>query len=146
METRIPVLVTSTAEPSRFNTYGTIDCGAEMMTKAWTTMDHRFAIRRMENTTRSKTDDEKTTKDNNDWNTDNTHDQPTKAATKPAVTQVLYGPHRPHTRLLQQLPVDILVIERGHLRKPLSCLDPSTWETMIETASPATRPALVIEM
>lgn len=42
IETRFP---TDDNSLSLFRTYGTIDCGAELLSKAWSKLEHRFAIR-----------------------------------------------------------------------------------------------------
>ena len=100
---------------SIFSSFGTIDCGLELMAQAWVSLEHSFSVRRKE--------DELPGVD--------------RAAT------IRFGPHRDHTKFLQGHPTDILVVGYGHLMRPLGPHVSQPVERMIAAATHP--PRVVIE-
>ena len=118
LEVDTPILHRDGLTSEVCQSFGTIDCGLELMTSAWSGLEHRFSIRR--------------NREDGELHTSDPH--------------ILLGPHRVHSRLLALHPVDLLVVDQGHLRKPVSCGSPSTWESLVVDAPSAARPLVVIEL
>jgi hypothetical protein len=111
--------VPTTSRTFMISSYGTIDGGYELMRMAWPKMLHKFAVRR------------------NDERVDGNLMGPPQ--------KVVYGHHRYPTRLLKITPVDLLIIERGYLKKPTKTYQREEWEHLIEHTVPDNRPMLVLE-
>ena len=95
-------VVTNDREQDFISTYGTIDCGLETMSGAWTTLQHVFSVGGHGSTAEACLNGGRFTPD-----------------------------------LLNQHPVDLLVVERGHffLAPKVKDLDkPSKWEMAIQRA------------
>jgi hypothetical protein len=102
--------------------FGCIDGGYELARLAWPKLEHRWSIRRP--------------KENVD----------TGLAAKPA--QVHYGHdghHRFPKKLLRAQPVDLLLVERGHIGHAPKGYSPDPWEELVESTPPGRRPKLIIE-
>lgn len=91
--------------------YGTIGCGYEAMTEAWTTLHHKFSI----------------------------------GAAYDSQASYAYPGNRAPASLLQDNPVDLLVIERSHIRKRLLITESATqmWEDLVIRAE--RRPKVIFE-
>jgi hypothetical protein len=99
--------------------YGSIDGGYELTRLAWPKLQHRFAIRRAQER------------------------RDGSVGTSPKT--ILFGHHRFSSKLLNQTPVDLLVVERGYLKKPTPTYQRAPWEDLIEHTRPENRPKLVVE-
>lgn len=87
------------------------------MTEAWTTASHKFAIQR---------------------------DNDVRAPTSPA-TRIIRGPSRYPLKLLSQNPVDLLVVERGHIQRSPRSPQVEEWEKLVAATPLAKRPTLIVE-
>jgi hypothetical protein len=97
------------------HSYGTIDCGLKLMCQAWQTMSHDFTV------------------------------DPVGEHTSTGTDPVRYtGPRFPLT-ILNDHPVDVLVIERGHIRKPRRMPTPERWESLITQTILTKRPSVIVE-
>ena len=85
-------------------TYGTIDAGLETMRVAWPSLTHVFAVRRL----------------NDFCSLDN------------EAVYVRTGPRCP-LNLLVRKPVDLLIVEQGHIHLPPTNLSESNWETLVKS-------------
>ena len=92
---------------SCISSYGCIDGGFELARLAWSKLEHRFSIRR---------DKEKIDQGLAD-----------------APGRVIFGHHRYPKKLLQELPVDLLIVERGHLFQPIKNYSPEPWEDLVRS-------------
>jgi hypothetical protein len=99
--------------------FGTIDCGYELMRVAWPKLQHQFAVRR-----KGESVD-------------------TDVADPPEKTVI--GHHRYPAKLLNQTPVDLLVIERGFLKHPTAGYIREPWEDLIHTTNQQARPKVILE-
>jgi hypothetical protein len=99
--------------------FGTIDCGYEMMRVAWPKLEHSFAVRRKGE------------------NVDSDIADPPRA--------VVIGHHRYPAKLLSQHPVDLLVVERGYLKHPTQGYQREPWEDLVRATDQAKRPKVVLE-
>ena len=115
LEAQVPLVPVEDMLSSVFLSFGTIDCGLELMSRAWKTMTHGFSVRR--------SGDELPT--------------PDRAA------HVLVGPHRVHDGLLIEHPVDLLVVGYSHLSRPLGPHDTQPVEKMVAPAP--RRPRVILE-
>jgi hypothetical protein len=97
-------------------TYGTIDAGLETMRLAWPVLEHRFAVRRPEDL----------------------------CITVEEETYHKIGPRYP-SNLLSRKPVDLLVVEQGHIQRPPSSAAEQNWEALIAATPISKRPRVVIE-
>lgn len=88
------------------------------MREAWPALDHVFSIR-------TKLDPHSTDIDTNG-------------------VKILPGP-RVRKNTLNENPIDLLVVERGYIRKPRPRPVPEEWETLVEATSEETCPRLVLE-
>ena len=105
------------SRPVGLSNYGTIDCGLETMTKAWTRLSQKFAVRRKDESTKQT-----------------------------GAERILYGQHRYPLTLLEQTPVHLLVVERGHIIKPSKVHQVERWEQMIDNTTTSKRPQIVVEI
>jgi hypothetical protein len=105
--------------PTEVSSYGTIDGGFELTRLAWPKIEHRFAVRRDQEQVDGS------------------------LGTPPP--RVIFGHHRFSANLLNTTPVDMLVVERGHLTQPTSSYSRESWEDLIKQTRPENRPKLVIE-
>jgi hypothetical protein len=101
-------------------TYGTIDCGLELMTHAWQTMQHVFSV---EHKCAPRT------------LSNNNKVEPTRHK----------GP-RYSMNLLNNTPVDVLVLERSHIRHTRKVPQPERWEALIDNTCLDQRPQVLIEV
>jgi hypothetical protein len=102
-------------------TYGTIDGGLELMQIAWARLRQIFAVRHQQ--------------------------QPVEeGGSDCGGVKVYLGSHRERPLLLTMHPVDLLVVERGHIRKPPQKYQPSQWATMVANTPRNKRPVVVVEM
>lgn len=97
-------------------TFGTVYCGLELMTTAWGTLDHVFLIRH----------------------------QPLPEVIARPTTKVYLGAHR-NWGVLRKHPVDILVVEQGHLRRAPRGYKASIWMNMVTEAPINQKPVVIIE-
>ena len=95
--------------------YGTICCGAETMRAAWPRLKHKFSIR-----------------------------PSVVHQYGPTPDVILQGPRVAHSTL-DQWPVDLLVVERGYIRKPRQGLHREEWEHLVSNTTPHQRPKVVVE-
>ena len=98
--------------------YGTLDCGAETMRAAWPRLRHVFSGR-----------------GNRAWH---------EAAEGPSPEVVLSGT-RPARGALHQHPVDLLVVERGHIRRPHRDPTVESWEKLVAHTEQSVWPKVVVE-
>lgn len=98
-------------------TYGTIDCGLELMREAWTNLQQVFTIR---------------------------HQRILELEEKSPGPRVYLGSHR-HPRLLTTHQIDVLVVERGHMRRAPNPHPKMTWLDMIADTPDQSRPVVVLE-
>lgn len=98
-------------------TYGTIDCGMESMSQAWTAAKHVFAVRRP--------------------------NDPRAPDASPVIEYA--GPSRYPKKLLGKHPVDLLVVERGHIQKALGKPTVEEWEHLVSSTEVPKRPTIVLE-
>ncbi len=110
--------VPTTSRTFMISSYGTIDGGYELMRMAWPKMLHKFVVRR------------------NDERVDGNLMGPPQ--------KVVYGHHRYPTRLFKITPVDLLIIERGYLKKPTKSYQREEWEHLIEHTVPDNRPTMLV--
>lgn len=96
--------------------YGTITCGAELMRTAWPRLKHVFSVRR-----------------------ENDVELPVDAS-----TEIRHGPRPSHT-LLQMLPVDLLVVERGFINRPRKTPVAELWEHLVSEAAESQKPKVILE-
>lgn len=101
------------------NSFGTIDCGFELGRAAWPKLRHVFAVRRLHSSP-----------------------SPDGVSFGPQPDVILPGP-RPPRGLLSTHPVDLLVVERGHLRSA-STLS-YWWLALVDNASVSIRPKAIVE-
>jgi hypothetical protein len=101
-------------------TFGTIDCGLELMRSSWKTLLHSFSVQ------------------------DPSLDPSAHLSAPPATTRVK-GPCFPF-RLLSTTPVDLLVVEQSFVETPPTSLDPTRWERMIQKTTVLSRPKVVLEV
>jgi hypothetical protein len=101
------------------SSYGCIDGGYELARLAWTKLEHRFSIRH-----------------NKEQVDQGLADEPGR---------ILFGHHRYPKKLLQDLPVDLLIVERGHLHQPIKTFSPEPWETLVKGTCMKNRPKVVLE-
>ena len=99
--------------PLLVSSYGCIDCGLELMRASWQRLTHVFSIRRQT--------------------------RPSDIG-GPEPLVVLPGPSYP-LNLLRRHPVDVLVVERGHVRKPG---DQDRTELLVDRTPPSQRPKLIL--
>jgi hypothetical protein len=104
---------------SIISSYGCIDGGFELSRLAWSKLKHRFSLRRKEE------------------NVDK------GLADKPS--RVIFGHNRYPKKLLNQLPVDLLVIERGNFTKPISGYKPEPWEDLVDSTRVCNKPKVILE-
>jgi hypothetical protein len=98
------------------NTYGTLNCGAETMRAVWPGLEHRFAVR---------CENEPDVLPNDD-------------------THGLHGP-RVRRDLLETHPVDMVVMERGHVLRSRKCPEPEEWELLVSSTPASDRPKVIVE-
>ena len=101
--------------------YGVITGGAELMRWAWPTLDQRFSVRHQRETV------------------------PAVSASDGS-PKIIIGNHRYKANLLQQYPVDLVVVERGAHTKPPTQLQREPWESLVEGTSLAHRPKVILEV
>ena len=106
LEAQVPLVPMEDMVSSIFGSFGTIDCGLELMSRAWRTMAHGFSIRRSGD----------------------------KLPAPDRASHVLVGPHRVHREVLTEHPVDLLVVGYGHLSRPLGPHDVQPVEAMVAIA------------
>lgn len=95
--------------------YGSIDCGLDLMEDAWHTLEHVFSVNQL-------------------------HLRKTQPSTR------LYEGPRFKLDLLERHQVDLLVIERGHVRRPHGLAHKEErWEQLIGRVAVHQRPKIVIE-
>ena len=104
---------------SCISSYGCIDGGYELARLAWSKLDHRFSVRR---------DNEKVDQGLAD-----------------APDKIVFGHHRYPKKLLQDLPVDLLFVERGHLSEPIKTFSLEPWEDLVYGTRPQDRPKVIVE-
>ncbi len=104
---------------SCISSYGCIDGGFELTRLAWSKLEHRFSIRR------------------------NKEQVDQGLAAEPG--RVLFGHHRYPKKLLQELPVGLLIVERGHLFQPIKTYSPEPWEDLVKATRPRSRPKVILE-
>jgi hypothetical protein len=104
---------------SCISSYGCIDGGFELARLAWSKLEHRFSVRR---------DKERVDQGLAD-----------------APGKVFFGHHRYPQKLLQKLPVDLLIVERGHLFQPIKNYSPEPWEDLVKSTRVRSRPKVILE-
>jgi hypothetical protein len=97
-------------------TYGTLDAGLETMRSAWPMLEHRFAIHRQEDVCIDVEEE----------------------------TYRRVGPRCP-SNLLTCRPVDLLIVERGHIRQPPNSFTTYEWESLVAVTPKDKRPRVIIE-
>ncbi len=100
--------------------FGTLDGGIETMRMAWATLEHKFAVRRRNETIGHL---EEGTSD----------------------AKVVPGPRRYPEHLLKNHPVGLLVVERGHIQRPEAVPKAEEWEKLVEGTALEHRPKIIIE-
>jgi hypothetical protein len=114
--TSLEVRDTSESRKPWVRNYGTIDAGLETMQLVWPDLQHRFAVRRPEDLCVT-------------------------------VDEELFsriGPRYP-ADLSNRKPVDLLIVEQGHLQLPPSSYAASDWETLLAGTAATKRPRVVVE-
>jgi hypothetical protein len=99
---------------------GVINGGLELVRLAWPSLQHVFSVRRNEVEL----------------------PPPLGSPTKP---RILQGVHRYPPNLLNQQPVDLLVVDQGSQYKPPTKWERTPWEVLVNATKPKRRPRLVIE-
>jgi hypothetical protein len=105
--------------PQWVRSYGTITCGLETMRQAWGQLDHVFSVTEHEDYLHSIQD-------------------------KGGECKVIRGTRCPKNTL-KKYPVDMLVVDRGHIRRPQRHHDAEFWETLVAECPTSSRPKLVVE-
>lgn len=95
-------------------TYGTIDCGLELMRDAWQRLAHVFSI------------------------------EQEHLIELDSMTKAYHGP-RFKLNILRKHPVNLLVVERGHLHRPDTMPKTERWEMLVANAEPSSRPIIILE-
>jgi hypothetical protein len=107
------------AEPWVRN-FGVIDGGLELMRLAWPSLKHVFSVRR------------------------NNVNLPSPAGVT-APPKIIQGVHRYPPNLLNQHPVDLLVVDQGSLYQPPVKYERTPWEVLLDTTHTKRQPRIVIE-
>jgi hypothetical protein len=97
-----------------FRSFGTIDCGLELMRDAWQRLAHVFSVEQ-EHTIAS------------------------------SLSVVQYSGPRYALTLLNKHPVEVLVVERGHIHRAHSEPIEERWEILVSRTKEQNRPCIVIE-
>ena len=100
-------------------TYGTVGCGLEAMREAWPGMDHVFSVR------------DGSGRDGGDL-------------LGPPAAHYYGGPRGPRSLLSRHL-VNLLVVERGHIRRPRLTDHVEEWEVLVKSAPVETQPKVVVK-
>jgi hypothetical protein len=98
-----------TSQSLEISSYGSIDCGYKLMHLAWPKLHHRFAVRRATEEVDG-----------------NVGPSPWKVTT----CCHWYSPH-----MLTTSPVDLLVVEQGHLSMPTLTYSREVWEDLVDQTS-----------
>ena len=116
----VEVKTAPTAAEPWVTSLGVIDRGLELMRLAWPSLRHVFSVRRNEVKLPS----------------------PMETPTEPKVFQ---GVHRYSPILLNQQPVDLLVVDRGSQYQPPAHHGRTPWEVLVAATQPDRKSRLVIE-
>lgn len=106
---------------SDIKSYGTLDCGAELMRFAWPSLDHKFSVRRQ---------------------LDSEFPEVEHVNTR----RIGGGPHRFPRKLLSRNPVDLLVVDRGFQLEPPHDYRHLPWEELVTGTPQERRPEVIIEV
>ena len=99
--------------------YGTFDAGGELMRAAWSKLSHVFSVQRSEDVVSPLQED-------------------------PSSIIINGCPNFP-SKLLNQHPVDLLVVERCSQLKSLAVGKRFSWESAVNKTHPTNRPQVVLE-
>ena len=100
--------------------YGTIDCNIELMNLSWRKLEHVFSVRQQE--------------DQQAFNAENTSNQ------------IQYEPHWIGDQNLNTKSVDLLIVDKGYIEKPLTAFAKTKLKNLVAQTNKSSRPKIVVEI